>query len=129
MRRPGLFTRPRLLDYVSLLIGILVVLAVSLQVYGASGSGTPQVLIQGSDRTWVYPLGTDLQVHVPGPLGDTDVIIRDGRVFVSESPCTEKICIATGAISSPGSWIACLPNRVFVKVERSGENEVDAGSF
>lgn len=63
---------------------------------------------------------------VPGPLGDTFVIIHDGEVHVSESPCPNKICIKTGHISLSGQIIACVPNEVVVRVTGTQDAEYDA---
>jgi hypothetical protein len=67
---------------------------------------------------------------VEGPIGHTHVVIEGNRVRVTESPCRDKICIAAGWIEHTGEWTACLPNRVFVRVE-GGERDdgVDAQTF
>ena len=114
-------------DWVVLVTAILIVL--SLTLLSARGSGAAQVRIEGPDESWVYPLDADIEVEVPGPLGITHVHIHDGAVYVSESPCRQKICIASGEISTAGSFIACLPNRVLVRVEGKKEGEVDGLAF
>jgi hypothetical protein len=63
---------------------------------------------------------------VPGPLGDTVVVIENGSVRVVSSPCPEKICIKTGRISKPGQWIACLPNKVFISIRGRRSEQPDA---
>lgn len=61
-------------------------------------------------------LQTDQAFSVPGPLGNTEVVIEDGEVFVRESPCRAKICIRTGHISQSGQLVVCIPNKVVVRV-------------
>ncbi len=63
---------------------------------------------------------------VPGPLGKTMVIIHDGEVYVPESPCLNKICIKTGHISLAGEMIACVPNKVVVRITGEQETGYDA---
>ena len=52
---------------------------------------------------------------------------------LTESDCRDEVCVAMGEISRPTGWIACLPNRVFVRIVAVGEDEdgeaVDAGAF
>jgi hypothetical protein len=98
--------------------------------YG-SGKGRAQVTITGRDGEWIYPLSSDREVSIAGPLGDTIVEIRGKSVRVEDSPCPNKTCIAAGAISRPNQWIACLPNRVLVRIEGGGadEEDVDAGVY
>jgi len=72
-------------------------------------------------------LSVDAQRAVRGPLGETVVEVRGGRIRIAESPCPHKICVRTGWIGRSGRMIVCLPNRVVVRVE--GEAGVDAVSW
>ncbi|MDR1104879.1 MAG: NusG domain II-containing protein, partial [Treponema sp.] len=98
--------------------------------YGGSGEVRAQVM--GGGRSWVFPLAAAERLAVPGPLGETMVEIRDGRARIVSSPCMNQICVAAGAVHTPGQWTACLPNRVMVSISGSGreaDGEVDAASW
>ena len=82
---------------------------------------TSQVLIQGTDRKWIFPLDAEETVIVPGPLGNTVVRIHDGQVWVESSPCANQVCVAAGHIKEQGLWAACLPNNVIIMIEGSDE--------
>ncbi len=99
----------------------------TLTIYG-NRAGTATARIRGGNQEWVLPLHSESNLTVEGPLGETLIEIRDGKIRVVDSPCPEKICIKTGAISKPGQWIACLPNKVFISIGGSKE-EIDAFSF
>jgi hypothetical protein len=86
-------------------------------------------VIEASGQTWIYPLREDRQVTVPGPLGEELIDIKDGNAFVESSPCPNQICIQQGKISKPGQWIACLPNKVFIRIAGTSGNGVDAISY
>ena len=120
--------RPRLLDYI-ILSGTLFIIGIfSFNAYGKAL--TPEECIITSPKgTWVYPLSKDSTLAVVGTLGVMEIEIHDGKVRVVFSPCKEKICIQTGAISKTGTWIACVPNRVFLKIEGKGDDETDTDSF
>jgi len=121
--------RPRPLDYLALAISVFAVVAVSIYAYGTDRSAS-QVSIQTDDGTFLYPLDEDRRVTVTGPIGETVLEIHDEEVHVESSPCRDKICIAAGWLSSAGQWTACLPNRVFVRVGGSpDEDEVDAQTY
>jgi hypothetical protein len=99
-------------------------------VYAYSGRNKAgDVVIQASGTQWIYPLTSDRRVDVQGPIGDTIVIIRDGKAFVEDSPCPDKLCVHMPAISQPGQWIACLPNKVFVRVRGNSEQGIDQLSY
>jgi hypothetical protein len=97
----------------------------------AGQTGQARLYIQEESQTLVYPLNADREISVSGPLGETHILIRGGGAFVADSPCRDKLCLSMGHISRRGGWIACLPNRVFLRVEESGtqEAEVDAAAY
>ncbi len=53
---------------------------------------------------------------VRGPLGETTIAIQGGKVWVVFSPCPDKTCIKMGKIPDNGGFIACVPNRVTIRV-------------
>lgn len=120
-------TRP--LDWVALVLSILTVAGATVLALGG-GAEASEVSIEGDGGTFLYPLDQERSVAVAGPLGETIVRIEGNRVRVHESPCRDKLCIAAGWLDRTGQWTACLPNRVFVRVE-GGETEggVDAQTF
>ena len=139
--------RIRGLDITIFLFALLAIALIALQTY-ARGTGTPEITIEaagvpaagvpaagqtaaqsaglGAGQQWIYPLDGEVTLRIPGPLGDTMVVIEDGTVRVTSSPCPEKICIKTGRISKPGQWIACLPNRVFISIRGRRSEQPDA---
>ena len=120
----------RLGDWLALGLSLGVTALVAWQVYGVSG-GPDLVCVTGQDGSWVYPFDADREFAVSGPLGETHVVIREGGAFVVDSPCRDKLCVAMGRITSRrGGWIACLPNRVLLRVEvAAAEDEVDAAAY
>jgi len=75
-----------------------------------------RVEVQDAGGTSLYPLNEDRTIEAQGPLGVTEVRVVGGGVFVDDSPCTNKVCIAMGTIRASGQFVACLPNRVFVRI-------------
>ena len=114
---------------------IIAVVAVGAIAIGAAsaygpGGGKLSAVLKGRGGEWVYPLSADREVRVAGPLGDTIVEISGKTVRIIDSPCPNKTCIAAGAISKPGQWVACLPNQVFVSVEgRRANDGIDASVY
>jgi len=98
--------------------------------YAYAGRAKAQdVVIEASGVQWIYPLAIDRTEAVKGPLGDTIVVIKGGKAFVQDSPCPDKLCVHMPAISQPGQWIACLPNRVFIRVRGSSGQDIDELSY
>jgi hypothetical protein len=110
----------------------VIILALSLTLFIAgtvySGrSGSPEIIIRGQNNTWVFPLYTELELSVQGPIGETLVLLHSGGGAIISSPCIGQTCITFGSISRNMQWLACLPNRVFLLIEGNGEGDaVDA---
>lgn len=49
--------------------------------------------------------------------GTNELIVHDGKAYIKNASCPDKICVDTGKISKEGSVIACLPNGVVVVIE------------
>ena len=110
-----LFRRLRPLDMVAIIVALGAVGVFSVHAY-TGGQKNPNVIIEASGQRWIYPLRVNRQVTVSGPLGEELISINDGKAWVVTSPCPNKICIQQGKISKPGQWIACLPNKIFIRV-------------
>jgi len=106
----------RPLDFAAIGIAMIAVVGVSVFAYGSDADPT-SVSIQSDAGEFLYSLGDSRVIEIEGPIGNTFVEIAGNRVRVTESPCRDKICIAAGWQESTGDWAACLPNRVFVRVE------------
>ena len=120
--------RFRFFDVLAIVLALCAIGGFSLLAY-SGGSGPGEVVIEASGARWIYPLSQDRVVSAHGPLGDTIVVVSGGKAFVKDSPCPDKLCVLSGAISRPGQWVACLPNRVMVSIRGARAADVDVTSF
>lgn len=64
-----------------------------------------------------FDLNTDREYLIQSTTGGTNrLIIEDGKAWISEATCPDKVCIHQGKISHDGELIVCLPNLLVVKV-------------
>lgn len=63
-------------------------------------------------------------IAVPGPLGESRVEIRDGKVRVAVDPSPRQLCVKQGWIP-PGGAAVCLPNRVTVENAAAGYDSLN----
>ncbi|RKX94799.1 MAG: hypothetical protein DRP84_06110 [Spirochaetes bacterium] len=113
-------------DIVLILMVIIGLGFLSFNLYG-NDQGNKEVMIIGQNFRGVYPIEKNRKIEVKGPLGDTIVVIEDGKAWIEYSPCREKICMKMGKISRVGQQVVCVPNRVLVEIEgRNGD--IDAVS-
>ncbi|MFC1718628.1 NusG domain II-containing protein [Candidatus Poribacteria bacterium] len=106
-----------------LIVGLLAVALLALGVirYRAGAVDTVVVQVDGEEVIQA-PLADDKRFSVDGPLGKTEVEIKDKRVRVTDSPCARKTCVHAGWIDKPYQTIICMPNHVVIRLTGKGDN-------
>lgn len=110
-----------------ILIAVLgVAIVLGYLVVPAFGGEAGVVTFVGPQGETSLPLNRDARAVVQGRLGDVVVTVEDGSVRVTDATCPDHVCIHTGAVTAPGSVIACVPNGVIVRVGGVSADEFDA---
>ena len=111
-----------------ILIGCLFALNIFLfaQVDLGNRAGSWVVIEVDHKEVERLPLSQNRIVHGTGPIGETEVEIKDGKARVVKSPCNKKLCIKSGYIQYADRFAACLPNRVVVRVLGGAHRGIDA---
>jgi len=99
--------------------------ALAARLTAMMASSSERVVINAGKDTYEYPLREDRVVEVNGPLGTTRIEISGRRVRVAEDPGPRQVCVQEGWIDRAGQWLACLPNKVFLRIEGTDEQAVD----
>jgi len=104
------------------IITIIVLLAISLTgiglFYALNATDQPlsvRVSRQGEVVT-VLPLSVDHTETFRDASGYNTLVISDGQAKISESDCSEQICVNTHSVSTPGETIVCLPHKLIVEI-------------
>ena len=95
---------------------------------GSAGPESTIVIEVNGVVVQTYPLyqeGRDEYVEIAGVNGLTRVHLEDGRVQVVDSACPDKVCVNTGWIRNSAQVIACLPNRVIIKIVNAEDGDID----
>lgn len=111
-----------------LLIAVLACLALlawPLASAVAGGRGG-QVVMSAPGGETVAALSDDGVYRIQGAKGIVTVAVDAGVVRVLQSDCPDHTCVRTGAVSAPGSVIACVPNGVVVRIGSEGDDGLDA---
>ena len=76
-----------------------------------------------------YPLSEDRIIDVDSYNGGRNtVIIKNGKVTVTEATCPDKICVKHKSIKYNGETIICLPNRMTVTIV-NGNGGLDGKTY
>lgn len=120
MKRKIILMKLKKGDFV--IVGAVLLLAVSVWVFGFSGSteGSRAEIFEDGKLIYTVPLYENREIEVSGCI----VAVSDGEVRMLSADCPDKVCEKTGAISEGGEIIVCAPNRISIKV--TGEAAIDA---
>ncbi|MDO8847801.1 MAG: NusG domain II-containing protein [Coriobacteriia bacterium] len=111
-----------------IVIGILALVTVALWplASAAATDDADRVTITCPAGETVVSLAEDAEYEIAGATGSVTVRIESGAVSVTESGCPDQTCVRTGAVTAAGSVIACVPNRVIVRVGGADRDGLDA---
>lgn len=62
--------------------------------------------------------------NIYGDNGTNTLIISNGKAYVKDADCPDKICVSQGKISKEGQSIICLPHKVVIEID-GNEKEID----
>jgi len=95
---------------------VLILINLSLIFWMKAGGSERKVVVEvDQEVVGVYDLGSPGQVvRATGPLGISEIEIREGRARMLSSPCPEQTCVQTGWIDSQGRIICCVPNKIII---------------
>ena len=114
----------RALDFLVLMIFLGVVAgSVFFVASGRDDTGTPFLVVNAPEGEFVYPMNRNRVVRMKGVLGESVLVIEDGKAFFRESPCPNKICVQTRPVEHDNDWAACLPNQVIIHVETTNKKD------
>ena len=100
--------------------GVLVLalgLCLLLTPYAFRGGIADRVQVRSDGR-----VVAELDIHsrhaltVPGPLGETRIVIEPGRARVLSDPGMHQYCVRQGWLHRPGEIAICAPNRVSLQI-------------
>ena len=123
-------TKIKPVDILLILLFLATIIYFSLNFFAKNKSPVKQVVIESGKNIWYYQLDKNKELKIKGNLGESTIKINDGFVLFENSPCPNKLCVQSSAITKNGEWIACLPNGVFVRIEGKDESsELDGTSY
>lgn len=98
---------------------ILTLLLSALAYFAVSGDSADNVkVLLGGKLIGEYSLGEDRTVDINGT---NTLVIKDGKAFMKEADCPDKLCIKQGEIDIRGGSIICLPNKVVIETKSAAD--------
>ena len=102
-------------------ITVAVVLIIQPWSAGASGRASEVVVEVNGEEVMRVPLGGEARdYYVEGFAGESHFRVEGGEVWMVDSACPDKLCVAMGRADQSGNSVVCLPNRVVLDLEGEG---------
>lgn len=115
-------------DFILIAVIIIMCIASIILFRIISTEGDYAVINRNGAEYARYPLSSDRVVRIgeDGP-GYNVINIEDGKVYISDADCPDRICADHRAISRTGESIICLPHKLSVTIESSepGSSGID----
>ncbi len=112
-----------------LLAVVVITLSVMIFIFGKKSEidgERVQVFVDGQ-LTETYELDNPTRKTYSFEKGNNTLVIEEGKAYLTECDCPDKLCEKMGSIEKQGEVITCLPHRLQIVVQ--GESEMDAVNF
>lgn len=105
-------------------IGIIILL---ISAFAKKTGDIVLISVDGMQKM-VLDITKDGEYVIEGTNGNNVLAIVDGKVYMNEASCPDKLCVNMGEISASGQTIICLPNRIVVEISGKSES-LDATTY
>lgn len=111
----------------AIILGVVFWIRGSRNVAETAG-GVLEITIDG-ELYGSYPLKQEQEIDIVSSYGRNTVVIEEGKAFVKEADCPDKICVGMPKIAQEGEVICCLPHRMFLAVKNGEDGGLDAVAY
>lgn len=109
-------------DIVLIAVFLIITLAAYLFYTFSSNEGDLVVVKCGNEVIGTYRLIDDGEYVLNN--GSNIMVIENGKAYMKDADCPDKLCVHQGKISNANQCITCLPNKITITVV-SDNQEVD----
>ncbi|HAH18098.1 MAG TPA: hypothetical protein DCL29_03705 [Eubacterium sp.] len=105
-----------------IILGVAVALFLFLKFSANDGE---QVIVKVDKKEIArYDLNTDREVIIDGKDGGKNtLVIKDGKAYIKDATCPDKLCEHQGKVHMVGQSLICLPNRVVIEITDDKKDE------
>lgn len=107
-------------DWLVLFAGALFTLWLASFVWHG-GAADKAVIRSGGKLFRELPLSRDLELEVPGPLGNSKISILNHQARIASDPSPRQYCVRQGWLKQAGEIAICLPNQVSLELTGSSK--------
>ena len=109
-------------DFLAVALVVVIAVLTALAYLPAGSSAETVQVFQDGRLIREMSLSADQSITVHGQYAN-EITIKDGKAAITASDCPGEDCVHSGWIQAAGRSIACLPNRVEIRI--TGASDVD----
>jgi hypothetical protein len=109
------FPKPLAGDWLVIVLGVALVIGLFSTLWHGEHATKLQIR-QGNTIYATLSLDQERTLEIPGPLGNSRIVVHHGQVRFESSPCPNQYCVHQGWLSRSGQVAICLPNQVSVEL-------------
>lgn len=100
-----------------LILGILCLALIGFIIFkiNLKDGGYANVLIDGK-LTQSFDLKEEIKTVIVTEKGNNTLVIENGKAFIQNADCPDKICAKHRKISKTGETIVCLPHKLVIEI-------------
>ncbi len=102
------------------LFALIVALGITVLFLFAGGNHTVVTVTQHGEQIYRFDLSDATlegeEVSVKGAYENT-ICIKDGKLYVSEASCPDRLCMQSLPLTEKGGVICCVPNGLIITAE------------
>ena len=107
----------RLRNDVMLILTIVLVIVISAFLYFAmQKDGGTAAVIKNGEEIARYSLNENITMPITDENNINMLVIEDGKAYISQATCPDKICVNHRPVSKEGETIVCLPNKLVIEI-------------
>lgn len=122
MRTSNLFKNKKVLYDIILIGTLLLISLLAFLLFTSNETGAYVIVRINGEDCGHYSLSDSGIYDLNG--GTNILVIEDGKAYLKDANCPDKLCVKQGKISNNGQCITCLPNKLTVTVY-GGDSDVD----
>lgn len=117
MRESGIYIMINKADKLLIFsLGVLALILAAFIYFPKNKEGGVLNITVGGSPFGTYSLADEQEIII-NEQGKNVVKIENGKVYMKEADCPDKICVRHTPISKSGEMIVCLPNKVVLEIK------------
>ncbi len=101
-------------DIILALVLLAVSAALLVVINNSRDDGAIVVVTIDGEEIARYSLSENGEYSLNG--GTNILVIKEGKAYIKEATCPDKVCVNMGGISLSGERIVCLPNKLMISL-------------